>query len=65
MDLRLERLAGDDAGIVLLGLDRPAAKNALGRQLMTEFRQALADLRLDTSVRVVVGSWGLFPLRKN
>lgn len=54
MDLRLERLAGDDAGIVLLGLDRPAAKNALGRQLMTEFRQALADLRLDTSVRVVV-----------
>ena len=54
MELRLERLAGDDAGIVLLGLDRPAAKNALGRQLMTEFRQALADLRLDTSVRVVV-----------
>lgn len=54
MEIRFERLAGDDAGIILLGLDRPAAKNALGRQLLTEFRQALADLRLDTSVRVVV-----------
>lgn len=54
MEIRLERLAGPDAGIFLLGLDRPAAKNALGRQLMGEFRQALADLRVDPSVRVVV-----------
>jgi methylglutaconyl-CoA hydratase len=54
MELRLERLAGDDAGIVLLGLDRPAAKNALGRQLLAEFRQALAELRSDLAVRVVV-----------
>jgi len=53
MELRLERLAGDDAGIVLLGLDRPTAKNALGRQLMIEFRQALADLRSDPAARVV------------
>ncbi|HJW71614.1 MAG TPA: enoyl-CoA hydratase-related protein [Geothrix sp.] len=54
MEIRVERLAGEDAGIVLLGLDRPAAKNALGRQLMTEFRQALAELRFDASVRVLV-----------
>ena len=54
MEIRLERLAGADAGIFLLGLDRPAAKNALGRQLMGEFRQALADLHVDPSVRVVV-----------
>jgi methylglutaconyl-CoA hydratase len=54
MEIRLERLPGDDVGIVLLGLDRPAAKNALGRQLMGEFRHALADLRVDPSVRVVV-----------
>ena len=50
----IERLAGEDAGIVLLGLDRPAAKNALGRQLMTEFRAALAEVRFDPSVRVVI-----------
>ncbi|WP_026853165.1 enoyl-CoA hydratase-related protein [Geothrix fermentans] len=54
MEIRLERLAGEDGGIVLLGLDRPAAKNALGRQLMTEFRQALADLRSDPAARVLV-----------
>ncbi|HEY3400866.1 MAG TPA: enoyl-CoA hydratase-related protein [Geothrix sp.] len=54
MEARLERLTGDDAGIVLLALDRPAAKNALGRQLMAEFRQALVDLRFDPSVRLVV-----------
>jgi len=54
MELRLERLAGEDAGIVLLGLDRPAAKNALGRQLMAELRQVLVDLCFDSSVRVVV-----------
>ncbi len=54
MEIRLERLTGDDEGIVLLGLDRPAAKNALGRTLMAEFRQALAELRSDPHVRVVV-----------
>jgi methylglutaconyl-CoA hydratase len=54
MEVRLERLAGEDGGIVLLGLDRPEAKNALGRQLLLEFRQALADLRLDPAARVVV-----------
>ncbi|MBP1771712.1 MAG: hypothetical protein H6P99_875 [Holophagaceae bacterium] len=54
MDLRVERLTGDDAGIILLGLDRPAAKNALGRQLMAEFRQAMAGLRSDAEARVVV-----------
>lgn len=54
MEIRLERLTGEDEGIVLLGLDRPEAKNALGRRLMDAFRQALADLRFDPSVRVVV-----------
>jgi methylglutaconyl-CoA hydratase len=54
MAIRLERLNGVDEGIVLLGLDRPEAKNALGRQLMDEFRQALAALRFDPTVRVVV-----------
>ncbi|MBS1784749.1 MAG: enoyl-CoA hydratase/isomerase family protein [Acidobacteria bacterium] len=53
-ELRVERLAGSDEGIVLLGLDRPAAKNALGRQLMEEFRAALEGLKLERSARVVV-----------
>jgi methylglutaconyl-CoA hydratase len=54
MDIRDERLEGPDAGIVLLGLDRPAAKNALGRQLLAEFSEALTSLGRDPSVRVVV-----------
>jgi methylglutaconyl-CoA hydratase len=54
MEVRVEHLEGPDAGIVLLGLDRPSAKNALGRQLLTEFRQTLAGLHLDPAVRVVV-----------
>jgi methylglutaconyl-CoA hydratase len=54
MEIRLERLGGEDAGIVLLGLDRPAAKNALGHQLLSEFREALSILGSDAGVRVVV-----------
>jgi methylglutaconyl-CoA hydratase len=54
MEIQVERLSGDDAGIVLLGLDRPGAKNALGRQLLMDFRAALATLGADPSVRVVV-----------
>ena len=54
MEIRVEALAGEDEGIFLLGLDRPAAKNALGRQLMAEFRQAVTRLRADPLVRVVV-----------
>ena len=54
MEIRVEHLAGEDTGIVLLGLDRPAAKNALGRQLLTEFRQAMTELRFDVGVRVLV-----------
>jgi methylglutaconyl-CoA hydratase len=54
MEIRLERLGGEDAGVVLLGLDRPAARNALGRQLLAEFREALSVLRSDAGARVVI-----------
>ncbi|MBI1753441.1 MAG: enoyl-CoA hydratase/isomerase family protein [Acidobacteria bacterium] len=54
MEIRLEPLEGADAGIVLLGLDRPAAKNALGRQLLREFRGAVQALGADQAARVVV-----------
>lgn len=54
MEIRVERLGGLDSGIVLLGLDRPVAKNALGRQLLAEFREALRSLGSDPAVRVAV-----------
>jgi methylglutaconyl-CoA hydratase len=53
-ELRVERLAGPDEGLVLLGLDRPAAKNALGRDLLAELETAFAALETDSSARVVV-----------
>jgi methylglutaconyl-CoA hydratase len=54
MEIRLEHLAGPDAGIVLLGLNRPSARNALGRGMVGEFRQTVADLRADRDLRVLV-----------
>ena len=53
-ELSVEALDGQDHGIVRLGLDRPASKNALGRQLMAEFRGVLERLRGDRSARVVL-----------
>jgi len=54
MEIRVEHLQGPDAGIVLLGLDRPGAKNALGRQLLAEFREAVGMIGSDPAVRVVI-----------
>ena len=53
-ELRQERLSGDDQGIVLLALDRPAAKNALGRELVLEMQGILSVLSQDPSVRVMI-----------
>lgn len=53
-ELRVERLQGHDQGLVTLGLDRPDAKNALGRQLLAELEASLAELRNDVTVRAVV-----------
>lgn len=52
--LHVERLNGTDTGILLLGLERPEAKNALGRQLLRELTEALATVAGDRSVRVVI-----------
>lgn len=54
MDIWVEHLQGSDRGITLVGLDRPEAKNALGRKLMAEFREALKTLAASASTRVVV-----------
>ena len=53
-ELRIERLAGEDEGIVLLGLDRPGAKNALGRELLGELEACFASLPGDPALRVVI-----------
>ncbi|CAH0481033.1 unnamed protein product [Peronospora belbahrii] len=51
---KVELLGGKDTGIALFTMDRPEARNALGRQFMAEFRQALDQVRYDPKVRVVI-----------
>lgn len=51
---KVELLDGEHAGVALFTMSRPEARNALGRQMMVEFRQAMDAIRFDTSVRVVV-----------
>ena len=53
-ELRIQALEAGDAGITLLGLERPGAKNALGRQLLGELEAAFQSLALDMDVRVVI-----------
>ncbi|EQC41248.1 hypothetical protein SDRG_01223 [Saprolegnia diclina VS20] len=50
----VERLSGDLEGVALMTMSRPAARNALGQQMMREMRAAMDSVRFDTSVRVVV-----------
>ena len=52
--LRVDRLDGADSGILMLGLERPEAKNALGRQLLQEIKEALMVVADDLSIRVVI-----------
>lgn len=51
---RLELLGGENTGVALFTLARPAARNALGKQMMAEFNQAMDAVRFDPNVRVVV-----------
>ena len=45
---------GDNHGIVLLTLNRPKSKNALGRQIISEFQQHVKQLADDGSARVII-----------
>jgi len=53
-EVSVERLSGADDGIVIVSLNRPKAKNALGKNLLTEFGQVISELRFDKQARVVI-----------
>ncbi|KAI8477088.1 MAG: ClpP/crotonase-like domain-containing protein [Monoraphidium minutum] len=54
LQVTVEPLGGPHEGISLLTLDRPAARNALGRQLVRELLEALDTLRQERSTRAVL-----------
>ncbi|XP_782821.1 methylglutaconyl-CoA hydratase, mitochondrial isoform X2 [Strongylocentrotus purpuratus] len=51
-DLKVSYL--DDGGIVVLGMNRPANKNAISRNLLNLFEDAVAKVRFDNNVRVLI-----------
>ncbi|KAJ2682491.1 hypothetical protein H4R19_007120, partial [Coemansia spiralis] len=53
-EVEVARLAGADAGIVTVALNRPRAKNALSRSVVAQLQQALAEIRADPAARAVV-----------
>lgn len=52
--LRLERLGGEDDGIVVLTLDRPERLNAMSLPLIDELHAAFAEVAADDAARVLV-----------
>ncbi|XP_068230971.1 methylglutaconyl-CoA hydratase, mitochondrial isoform X1 [Palaemon carinicauda] len=53
-DVIIQRLEGDCEGITVFGFSRPAAKNAISKNLLKEFEAAISSVRHDRSVRVVL-----------
>ncbi|KAJ1718754.1 hypothetical protein LPJ61_006489, partial [Coemansia biformis] len=53
-EVELVRHSGADTGIVTVALNRPRAKNALSRSVVALLRQALEEIRGDSSARAVV-----------
>lgn len=53
-EIVLKYLDGKDNGIVVLGLNRPTASNALGKTLTSQLNDAISSIREDTKLRVLI-----------
>ncbi|XP_032970078.1 enoyl-CoA hydratase domain-containing protein 2, mitochondrial isoform X2 [Rhinolophus ferrumequinum] len=53
-EIQVRSLAGPDQGITEILMNRPRARNALGNVLVSELLEALAQLRADRQVRVLI-----------
>ncbi|URE03195.1 methylglutaconyl-CoA hydratase [Musa troglodytarum] len=54
--VRIERLSDSDSGIIELKLDRPEAKNAIGKEMLRGLQNAIETIGNDSSANVVVVS---------
>merc|ERR1719158_1225227 len=53
-DFVVERLEGENEGIVVFGINRPKAMNALSKNLVTEMEAAVKAIKFDKNCRVLV-----------
>ena len=53
-DLLVDYLDGDNSGIVVLGLNRPEAKNSFSKNLVLQLCDAVEAVKFDTNARVIV-----------
>lgn len=53
-ELVIRRHTGENQGIVELSMNRPKARNALGKNLVSLMEQAVSELKFDKACRVVV-----------
>jgi len=53
-DLVVEYLEEENKGIVVLGMNRPKAMNALSKRLAADFTAAIEAVKFDKSVRVII-----------
>ncbi|KAF5195078.1 Enoyl-coa hydratase [Thalictrum thalictroides] len=52
--VKLEKLSDSDSGIVQVKLDRPGAKNAIGKDMLGGLRRYLEDINVDSSTKVLL-----------
>ncbi|XP_058878197.1 methylglutaconyl-CoA hydratase, mitochondrial-like [Acipenser ruthenus] len=53
-DLSVRYLEGEDSGIVVLGINRPKAKNAISKNLVKLMAEAVDAVKVNKSVRTVI-----------
>lgn len=53
-ELSVQRLQGDDHGIVVLGLNRPKAMNSFSKSLVKKFEENVEELQYDESLRALI-----------
>lgn len=53
-DLIVRYLDGDDSGLVVMGINRPEAKNAISKNLVSMMSEALESMKTDNTVRTVI-----------
>ena len=50
----IETLGGNQEGIAVIGLNRPASRNAIGRNLANQLYEAVENLKYKNNLRVLI-----------